>query len=144
MQSLVNCIRARVGSEPGCVAREGWWRGQGPGMARGARTAPGENGGGFRMFGVVTWQTQVVAWCRWLGFAAEPGRQGTRRKSNLACSRTDFLIPALSQHAAGYLLRQQTLLIIALWLLWSGKLAIEPVQTAQVSDVFFSPLSPLR
>lgn len=34
------------------------------------------------------------------------------------------------------------MLIIALRLLPSGKLAIEPVQTAQVSDVFFFPCLP--
>lgn len=33
-------------------------------------------------------------------------------------------------------------LIIALCLLQGRKLAIEPIQTAQVSDVFFPPVSP--
>ena len=89
-QSLLNCIRARVGAEPRFVAGVGWRRGQGlvngvwrlhssralapPWRWRGSGAG---GGGGIRMFSVVTWQTEVAAWCWWLGFAAKPDSYGT-------------------------------------------------------------------
>lgn len=55
MQSLVNCIRAGVGSEPCCAAREGWWPGQGPGNGAWGSHSSGrrrvgseEDGGGIQ------------------------------------------------------------------------------------------------
>lgn len=125
--------------------------GRGWGMACGACTAPGVEGsaGGGR-----GWNQDVLSCylantssglvCRWLGFAAEPDSYGTRRKSNLACSRTDFSFQLCHSMQRGISSDSKCMLIIALWLLRSGKLAIKLVQTAQVSDVFFSPLSPLR
>lgn len=122
--------------------------GRGWGMACGARTASGVQGsaGGGRgrnqdvlscyLANTSSGLVSVARFC----CRARQLRNSKEIKFSLQSNR--FFIPALSQHAAGYLLRQQMRVNYCSLVTWSGKLAIKLVQTAQVSDVFFSPVSP--